>query len=235
MNGELISMTAKNAPPAKRRSGKSTSPGRPEGGGNFREEILDAAEIAFAHYGFAGASLRDIVERVNVTQALVNYYFGSKNGLFREVYLRRGLKVSEDRMENLRKIEAQKDLTVEDIVRAFLSPAFEMRATPGGRAFIRLQARLHTEPMESAFELRRQTYDESTRAYAEVLHKHLPYLSKQTVYWRLLQMIGAYLYIISDAHRAEEISEGEVSNEDDGELLEQLVAFCTNGLKGPEA
>lgn len=214
---------------------KRSSPGRPEGPSTVRDEILDAAEQKFADYGYAGTSLRDIVEQANVTQALVNYYFGSKNGLFVEVYRRRGGEIAERRMRLLQELkESNKPVAVIDIVRAYLAPAFEMRGTAGGRAFIRLQARLHTEPMESAYELRRETYDESTRAYVELLAQHLPHLSRKTIYWRLIHLIGAYLYVISDAHRIDEISGGAVTGKDDAEAFAQLTAFVAGGFCAPE-
>ena len=64
---------------------KRNGPGRPEGESFAREKILKAAEIAFAEHGYAGTSLREIVKRAHVTQALVTYYFGSKDALFKEV------------------------------------------------------------------------------------------------------------------------------------------------------
>lgn len=226
--------TKVNSKPAKPRK-KRPSPGRPEGPSFVREHILDAAEEKFADYGFAGTSLRDICDQANVTQALVNYYFGSKNGLFVEVYLRRGRVVSEQRLANLAEVCAKGDAaSVTEVLRGYLSPAFEMRKSPGGRSFIRLQARLHTEPMEFAYDIRRQTYDDSTRAYAELLSQRLPHLSQRTIYWRLIQTIGAYLYIISDAHRIEEISAGAAAGNDDVMALNQLVAFSAGGFAAPD-
>lgn len=68
-----------------RRSGERVgkrSPGRPAAGGaDPRDALLDAAKLAFAQRGFAGASLRDIARDAGVTPALANYYFGDKAGL----------------------------------------------------------------------------------------------------------------------------------------------------------
>ena len=64
--------------------------GRPEGESFARERIMDAAELTFAAHGYTRASLRLIVEKAHVTQALITYYFGSKEQLFKEVFIRRG-------------------------------------------------------------------------------------------------------------------------------------------------
>ena len=48
---------------------------------DIREGILDMAEWLFATQGFAATSVREIAERVDVTPAMVHYYFGSKKKL----------------------------------------------------------------------------------------------------------------------------------------------------------
>src|SRR3546814_16492662 len=78
-------------------------PGRPTGDRATRETILDIAEQEFALRGFAGTSLREIAERAEVNQALINYYFGTKQKLFGEVFKRRGLQITNRRLELDRK------------------------------------------------------------------------------------------------------------------------------------
>ena len=57
------------------------------GQANFstRERILGVAETLFARHGFAGASLRQVTATAKVNLAAVNYHFGSKEGLYRQV------------------------------------------------------------------------------------------------------------------------------------------------------
>lgn len=50
-----------------------------------RQALLDAALGEFAAKGFAGARVRDIAARAGVSKDLINYYFGSKEGLYAEV------------------------------------------------------------------------------------------------------------------------------------------------------
>ena len=57
-------------------------PGRPRADeANQRERLLDAAVACFAAEGVAATSLRSIALKADVTPALVNYYFGSKQQL----------------------------------------------------------------------------------------------------------------------------------------------------------
>jgi AcrR family transcriptional regulator len=211
---------------------KRNGPGRPEGESFAREKILKAAEMAFAEHGYAGTSLREIVKRAHVTQALVTYYFGSKDALFKEVFLRRGREIASKRIDALKALK--KPFRLADVVAAYLKPALEMRRTREGRAFIRLQSRMHTEPPRFADRLRRDVYDDTVREYLAAIRQAAPHLSERTAYWRMVLVIGAYLYAHSDSHRLEEISGGAARTDDLDEMLRQITAFVVGGLKAPD-
>ena len=54
-----------------------------------KEHILDVAERVFSDLGFDGASTRMISGEAGVNMAMLNYYFGSKEGLFLAVFERK--------------------------------------------------------------------------------------------------------------------------------------------------
>jgi len=54
-------------------------------GEDARRRILDAALELFARDGFDRASTRDLAERAGVNLPAIQYYFGSKEGLYRTV------------------------------------------------------------------------------------------------------------------------------------------------------
>lgn len=225
---------AKSATPRKAPKKKRAGPGRPEGVSTIRDEILDAAEVEFAEQGYAGTSLRTVAERAQVTQALINYYFGSKHGLFKEAFLRRGHEIAEARTRRLEALRAGGARpAVRDILNAFLEPALAMRGTPGGRVFMRLHARLHTEPPDISYELRSAAYDRSTHLFAEALAEALPHLSKRDVYWRLTLMVGAYLYAFSDTHRLEVMAPRICDPDDADEVMAAITSFVTGGMLAP--
>jgi AcrR family transcriptional regulator len=220
------------AAPVRKREPARTGPGRPEGESNLREKILDAAEVTFAELGYAGTTLRLVADAANVTQALISYYFGSKQGLFEATFLRRGMPISEQRLANLQQLqESGKRIRLRDLVQAFLSPVLALRASREGRAFLRLQARLHTEPPSVSYELRTKVYDFSTRKYVEALQTALPELSQQDVFWRMTLMVGAYMYAFSDTHRLELMAPELVNLDDTEAILDQITAFVVGGLQ----
>ncbi|AYL97843.1 TetR/AcrR family transcriptional regulator [Mucilaginibacter celer] len=54
-----------------------------------KDHILDVAEKVFADLGYDGASTRTISGEAGVNMAMLNYYFGSKEGLFLAVFERK--------------------------------------------------------------------------------------------------------------------------------------------------
>ncbi len=211
---------------------KKNGPGRPEGNTQSRDEILDAAEVCFATTGYAGTSLRDITTTAGVTQAMVNYYFGSKKELFRQVYLRRGEQLNRERLDLLSKVTARSHYSVSDVIRAYLVPVFRLQSDPSGKHYLRIQARLHAEPDEFAYGLRQEVYDVPVRAYVEVLCRLRPAISGRKMYIRFTELIGIYLYILSGAHRLDQISEGKYHIPSSDEMIDEIVEFATRGI-GP--
>lgn len=54
-----------------------------------KDHILDVAERVFSDFGFDGASTRMISGEAGVNMAMLNYYFGSKEGLFLAIFERK--------------------------------------------------------------------------------------------------------------------------------------------------
>jgi AcrR family transcriptional regulator len=50
-----------------------------------RDNLIEAAIAVFSAKGFEGGSVREITQTANANQAAINYHFGGKDGLYREV------------------------------------------------------------------------------------------------------------------------------------------------------
>ena len=60
-------------------------PGGNQRGEDTRQRILETALVLFGAEGFDGASTRELAERAGVNLPAIQYYFGSKEGLYRAV------------------------------------------------------------------------------------------------------------------------------------------------------
>jgi len=117
---------------------------------NTRELLLQRAKKVFFDKGFEGATVKDLADAAGVNVSLVSYYFGGKEGLFKECLTRYG----QERFEFAERMLASADpnsLTPED---------FKLRLTLFLSEFIEAQMRepevsgiLHREITNPNFDL----------------------------------------------------------------------------------
>lgn len=88
-----------------------------------KEVILDVAERMFSELGYDGASTRIISKEAEVNVAMLNYYFGSKDGLFTAVFERRVAKfrtilqnINHEQISSWEKIQKCVDYYIDRIV-----------------------------------------------------------------------------------------------------------------------
>lgn len=201
----------------------------------MRDRILDGSEQLFSQFGYAATSFRDIARLVQANPALIGYYFGSKRALFNEVYKRRGKALTDRWMERLDVLESRGRGTVEEILRAFLEPQFELKTRPGGVAFVRLQTRVHSEVSEESFALRRDVYDQAGKRFIAMLERALPDVDPADVSSRFIFVIGASLYMIAEVDRLNDLSSGRFDSTHPEEVIERLTGFCVAGMLAPSS
>ncbi|WP_177342913.1 TetR/AcrR family transcriptional regulator [Pseudomonas sp. EGD-AK9] len=220
--------------------GQDRKPGRRLGRRRFSELgevenkdlILNEAEKIFAKQGFLGTTLKQIAQSAGVTQALITYYYGTKQNLFIEVY-RRGLAdVVESRQEYLKDLKEKGDShKLSDVVRAYLQPQFKHRE--GGRTwmhFARLQSRLSSEPDEVAVPLRKELYDQELKDFIQKMIVCEGEEHRIAVSWGAVFMVSMILYMLRGVDRIGELTDGDVHAESDDDLVEKMTLFITGGI-----
>ena len=96
----------------------SRTPGRPAATGSVpREQLLDVATHLFASQGIQATSLRAIADQAGVTPALLNYYFGGKDGVVEAMIEQRFLPLVSSAAEQLRAAGDDPLVLVETFVR----------------------------------------------------------------------------------------------------------------------
>lgn len=212
----------------------ASSAGRPSN----REKILDAAEIEFATNSYESCSMRMIADASGVNLGLLHYYFGSKQALFTAVFMRRAAPLAERRKVLLKEARQRvrgAPVPLEDLILCFVTPIVEMmQQGEGPRAFVRLHSRLRAESMDFARDLRRAAFNEVKIAFVEAFHESCPHLSRESVVWRLISMVGAYLFLISQDGHVEDLSDGKCDPEDLDTAIRQVVVVAAAGFRAPE-
>ena len=108
-----------------------------------RERLLKAAEHLFAEHGFKNVTVRDICRAARANVAAVNYHFGDKMGLYREV-----LQIAIDAVRATTDAgrKAGKGQPPEEKLRRYLSVFLHRVMTPGHENVHRLIQREMDDP-----------------------------------------------------------------------------------------
>lgn len=137
-----------------------------------RERLIEAAERLFAAHGFRATSVRALTSEAGCNVASVNYHFGGKEGLYREMFRRRLAALREQRIAGLRRAmgeaggEEGLERTLGAFTAAFLEPHLDQS---GGRRLMRLFSRELLDPHLRPGTLQREMVEPVRRALTEAL------------------------------------------------------------------
>jgi AcrR family transcriptional regulator len=201
---------------------------------SVRERILEAAERLFAEHGLSGVGLRAITSEANVNLASVAYHFGSKEGLLEALFALRAEPIAKERLNLLaRCFESTKAPALEQILDAFLRPALTLGKQPrlGGPAFVKLRARLATEPETLARKILSKAFDLSSRKFIDAIASALPDLPRTEVEWRFHFMLGAMFYTMGNSGRIQSLTGGHCDPGDVKRALHHMIPFLAAGFR----
>ncbi|MFA5916092.1 MAG: TetR family transcriptional regulator [Burkholderiales bacterium] len=203
-----------------------------------RQRILDAAESLFTEHGFDATTLRQITGAAEVNLAAVNYHFGSKEELIREVFRRRLTWLNQQRLQELDRLEAEAGgapLKPSRILEVFFGVALKMAADSkgGGRTFMRLLGRTYTKPSEFVRGFLAEEYAAVLARFKAALIKALPEVPQEEILWRFHFMMGAMSYAMSGTDALHIVAEHELDDGDAEALYARLMSFMLGGLRAP--
>lgn len=197
-----------------------------------RTRIVVAAEVEFADHGFDGVSVRQIALRADVPVALINYHFGSKEGLYRAIFEMRAPMIIDQRVAGLRLAEMETDTErkVEMIVKAVLVPNLHMRSTEKNSAYSRILAREVSDPKSHNRKVVSEFFDPIAYKVLEALHRALPDRTVEEINWGYQAMLGVMVYTMADTGRISRLSGGRCDPEDELTTATHLVALMKAAL-----
>jgi AcrR family transcriptional regulator len=158
----------------------------------------------------------------------VNYYFGSKEKLFEEMFLRRIVPLNEERLTRLKACTeaAGGAPTLEDIVTAYVMPALRLKdeANTNARAVIVQYSLGRVLALPEVNELLVRYYARVREAFVEALQQAVPYLAPQEVVWRYYWMGGSVMVALA-------VPPGMVEGTAVDMMPADLIAFLAQGIQ----
>jgi AcrR family transcriptional regulator len=112
-----------------------------------RVRLLNSAEELFCEHGFDGVSVRDIAASADCNIASVNYYFGSKENLYIEMFRRHVGKLIDEQVTNIQRIMKSDNPSIENLIKALVTLALKSLNNNGGkRSLIKMMVREMLHP-----------------------------------------------------------------------------------------
>jgi AcrR family transcriptional regulator len=198
-----------------------------------RRRLIEASEQLFADHGWNAVSIRTIVAAADVNLAALHYHFGSKEQLLAEIFAARAKPIAQERMRLLAAIDLDDAPSLERILEAFLRPALTIGSDHrfGGRAFVKLRARLATEPEAVSRRILANAFDESSGEFLDALGRALPEIPRADLEWRFHFMLGAMFYTMADAGRIQSLTDGRCDPGRVEDALENIIPFLAAGFR----
>ncbi len=209
-------------------------------GERARTSILDAAEELFAREGASAVTLRSIAAAAVVNVAAVNYYFGSKEKLFEEMFLRRIVPLNEQRLMRLTLCLTRTDRkpTLEDIVTAYVMPALQLAEIASARAIIVQYSLGRVLAIPEVNEMLVRYYAPVREAFVAALLDAVPHLAPHEVVSRYYWMGGSLMVALAVPAEMLDPSGGASAGGEHASyetMPGNLIAFLVHGISAPGA
>ncbi|MGW1424589.1 TetR/AcrR family transcriptional regulator [Bradyrhizobium manausense] len=149
-----------------------------------RERLLEVAARHFAEHGIQGASQRAIQRELGVNNSTANYYFGSKEALYRAVIEAALSGIQVERRRGLEQIPATLPprKRTRALLNAYLAPHLRATRTEVGYNYGRILAGLHLAAPDAAVALIEELVTPVRELYVDALSKLFPSASRNRIY-----------------------------------------------------
>lgn len=195
------------------------------------EVLVEVAEALFAANGYNGTSVREITAQAQVNIGAVSYHFGTKANLLKAILRRGAAKLIEERMRRLAALNIPGNaIRVDQVIRAFIEPVFDLMGTDHGVRFLRIQNDISAQRTDVAREVVFEHYDPCVREYLLLLAQAAPHAPHETLLWSFQFLLGALLHSTTHAQRFPELRGQDIRARE----VEALVRFAADGLTAGE-
>lgn len=194
-----------------------------------RESLLDAAERLFAAHGYHGVSIRDVAGEAGLSLGKLNYHFGTKENLFRQVVARRADEyvAAIDRSLNAL-LEASPQPSPEEVVRAHVGPIFDLAQNhgQGWKNYLQLLARAMNDKQNQGFlEPMWELYDPLLKRIISCFEKACPSAPKARLHWGFYFLESSLIHILLEAGNIDRHSDGLCLASDIDSIVAQISPF----------
>ena len=213
---------------------RNHSPSKSEVGERTRAQLLSAGARLFAFKGFAATSVRELTAAAACNVAAVSYHFGSKLGLYHELFRRLLKSMREERIASVAKVVASRGaaLEVEDILEAF-ARAWMAPFTEEGEGEVRvlLLAREMTDPQLASEDFLKEMAEPVRDSLARAISAVLPGLPRRRLQLCVHSFIGQLVHLLRIRSMPWSSDRARFNTFETDELLTHIIDFTAGGIR----
>lgn len=202
---------------------------------NVQGRLLDAAEGLFCERGFKGTSIRDIAASAGCNIASVNYYFGSKEKLYEEVWRRHLIPMRDVRIASINKVMSQTASrpNLEDLLRSFADTFVgSMVDTSKASQLGKLMAREYIDSHLPTNMFVNEVMTPTITAMHSALVKTCPDLDESKILPVVFSFIGQLVHLVHVKTMFEQGGDDlNLPIFDSNELIDHIVKFSAAGIR----
>ena len=202
---------------------------------SVKDRLLDEAEGLFCERGFKGTSIRDIATSAGCNIASVNYYFGSKEKLYEEVWRRHLIPMRDIRIASINKVMSQTEArpNLEDLLRSFADTFVgSMVDTSKASQLSKLMAREYIDSHLPTNMFVNEVIKPTMTAMNKAIMKTCPDLDESKVLLVIFSVIGQLVHVVHVKtmfeHGGDDLS---LPIFDSKEAIDHIVKFSAAGIR----
>ena len=202
---------------------------------NVKGRLLDAAEGLFCEHGFKGTSIRDIAASAGCNIASVNYYFGSKEKLYEEVWRRHLIPMRDERIASINKVMSQTQArpNLEDLLRSFADTFVgSMVDTSRASQLSKLMAREYIDSHLPTNMFVNEVIKPTMTAMHKAIMITCPDLDESKVLLVIFSVIGQLVHVVHVKTMLEQGGDNlDLPIFDSNEAIDHIVKFSAAGIQ----
>jgi AcrR family transcriptional regulator len=201
---------------------------------SVKDRLLDVAEGLFCDHGFKGTSIRDIASSAGCNIASVNYYFGSKEKLYEEVWRRHLIPMRDARIASIKKVMSQTEArpNLEDLLRSFAYTFVGSIVDAGGATRLsRLMAREYIDSHLPTDMFVNEIVMPTITAISSALMRTCPNMDESKILLVVFSVIGQLVHLVHVKTMFEHCGNDlGLPAFDSNEVIEHIVKFSAAGI-----
>ena len=201
---------------------------------DVRGRLLEAAEVLFCDQGFSGTSVRDLAREAGCNIASVNYYFGGKEQLYKELWRQYLVHMRDVRLSGIDKVmkESGGKPSLEELLKAFayafLGPFLD---EPRASRLMKLMAREMLDQHLPANMFIDDMIMPTMKAMGTALLSACPLLDKEHVPHLLFSVVGQLIHLVRVKAMFDEVPESQFPTFELVSGVDHIVRFSAAGIR----